>query len=396
MSLPKRPRKHMAESNARTSGRDQEIDGLGAKKPRSGVVMQDMVALAKKTLLSTRKVAILWADQQISGGYALLTKAISSSKRVDAPTGRAFLGYISSAYEAAGKSGKKVIGGTSLFVNAILASDFSRNMESWLGEMFNQGIPSTYDAAVDAVYNATNVGGGHLHRLLDGSHTVWGMWDKVREASPEDTLLTEVVGYATALGKDLSSSVGIPLFDWSKPSYDEVASALSTTFGISRSWFADLLHVNATELIGTTVAGIGIALNWNKSDVREFSSFAGSMGISSIASANPALAVVALAVLAKSFTDAKHKESYSEFVNGLAKGGIGTGAFLATASAIGGPIWVGILAGMCVGIVVHKSMDAANTSEIASFVEVSLRNAIARFHVGQENLTAFVTLHSKE
>lgn len=319
-----------------------------------------------------------WADQQISGGYGLLSKAISSSKAIAVPTGKAILEYVSSAYESSPRTGKKLVNDTAIFINAILASDFSRNMESWLGAMFNEGTPSIYDKAVDAVYNATHIGGGHLHRLFDGSHTLWGMWDKVREASSDDTFLQEVIGYATALGKDLSSYVGIPLFDLSKSSYDQVAGALNTTFHIPKSWFADLLHVNATELVGTTIGTIAIALNWNKKQVKEFASLAGSLGIVSIASANPALAVVTLPALAKSFADARQKGDYAEFVNGLAKGRVGTGAFLATASAVGGPVWIGILAGMCVGTIVHRTMHAVEVSEIATFMETSLRKAMAQ------------------
>ncbi len=67
-----------------------------------------------------------------------------------------------------------------------------------------------------------------------------------------------------------------------------------------------------------------------------------------------------------------------EIVNGLTKGGVGTGVFLATSSIIGGPVWVGILTGMCVGVVVHKAMDTVDVSQITTFVDTSLRNAIAQ------------------
>ena len=340
-----------------------------------------MIASAKKTAWDAKQIVVSWADQQVSGGYALLSKAISSSKAIPVPTGRVILEHVSSAYESSAKTGKKVVNHSAIFVNAILASDFSRNMEHWLGAMFNEGIPSVYDRAMDATYNATNIGGGHLHRLFDESHTLWGAWDKVHNVLPDDTSLQEVVGYTTALGKDLSSHVGLPLFDWNKVSYDQVAGALNETFNIPRSWFADLLHVNATELLGATIGTVAVALNWNKKKVKEFASIAGSLGILSIASANPALAVVTLAALAKSFVDAKQKGNYSEFVNGLAKGGVCSGVFLATASAIGGiggPVWVGILGGLCVGAVVRKTMDTVEVSQIAAFVEMSLRKAIAQ------------------
>ncbi len=326
----------------------------------------------------TAETTTSWTNQQFSGWYDSLSSAISSSTVIMKPTGNTILEYVSSAYESSAKHVDKVINPATIFTNALLASDFSRNMESWLGDMFNKGIPTIYDKSIDAVYNTTHIGGGHLHRLFDGSHTLWGMWGKVREASPDDTFLQEAVGYTTALSKDLTTHVGIPLFTWSESSYNQVADALSTTFGISNSWFSDLLHVNATELIGTSIGIIAIALNWNNKQVKEFSSLAGSLGISSIASANPALAVVALVALSKSFVDAGQKGDYMEIVNGLTKGGVGTGVFLATSSVIGGPVWVGILTGMCVGVVVHKAMDTVDVFQITTFVDTSLRNVIAQ------------------
>jgi hypothetical protein len=314
------------------------------------------------------KMVVSSGSKNIQRGYSLLSNALRNSKIIGASTSRAILSYIRNAYKTLAKSGKGIINQATILVNAILASDFSRNMESWLGHMFNEGIPS---------YNATHIGGGYLHRLFDGSHTLWGMWDKVRDALPDDSLLQESVGYVTALGKDLSSYVGIPLFDWSKSSYTQVANVLSTKFNIPKQWFADLLHVNATELIGASIGTIAVALNWSKKEIKEFSSLAGSLGISSIASANPALAIVTLTALAKSFVVAKKKENYSDFVKGLSKGGIGTGAFLATASVVGGPVWVGLLAGTCVGAVVHKTMDTVQIPQIRIFVKKSLKKAMA-------------------
>lgn len=191
-----------------------------------------IVDSARSMAWDATKALSSWAEEQVSGGIALLTGAIRSSNAIGPSTRQAILAYVSSAYRSTASRGRGVVNHAAIFANAILASDFSHNMESWLGAQFNEGLPSIYDAAVDAVYNATHIGGGHLHRLFDGSHTLWGMWDKVGEASPDDSFLQEITGYATALGKDLSSSVGIPLFDLSKSSYDQVADALNGTFGI--------------------------------------------------------------------------------------------------------------------------------------------------------------------
>lgn len=105
------------------------------------------------------------------------------------------------------------------------------------------------------------------------------------------------------------------------------------------------------------------------------------MGISSIASANPALAVVTLVTLAKSFIDARQEGNYKEFIEGLAQGGVGTGAFLATAAVVGGPVWVGLLVGMCAGVVVHKYMDAIEINQINDFIEKSMKKTIEQFEL---------------
>ena len=342
------------------------------------VYIKEKFASIKKRFLSTGESTVSWTNQQFPVWYDSFSKAMGSSTKVLKPTGNEILKYVSSTFKTSSKHIGKVITPASLVTNAILSSDFSLNMTSWLEDMFNKGVPSIYDKSVDAVYNATNIGGGPLHRLLDGSHTLWGMWGKVREASPDDTFLQEVVGYATALTKDITTHVGIPLSTWSKSSYDQVANSLCTNFGVPKTWCSDLLHVNGVEVFGASIGTIAVALNWNKKQYKEFANLAGSLGISSIVSANPALGVITLVALSKSYVDAGQKGDYMEVVNGLSKGGVGTGVFLATSSVIGGPVWVGILAGMCVGSVVHKSMDTVDISRIADFVDTSLGNATAQ------------------
>lgn len=322
-------------------------------------------------------IVFSWGNKQISDGYLLLSQGLSSATSLSKAASEAILKHVSHTRESAAKSGKRVVDGTAMFVNALLASDLSKSVESWLGHMFNEGVPSTYDKAVDAVFNATHIGGGHLHRLFDESHSVFSMWEKIRDATPDDNLLQELVGYASTLGKDLSSAVGIPLFDWSKSSYETVAGALNNTFGIPKSWVADLQTINALELFGSTIGTIAVLLNWNKEQVSEFASLASSLGVSSIYSANPALVIVTLAALAKSYSDAKQKGDFSEFLAGLIKGGIGTGIVLATAAVIGGPAWIGLVAGTCIGAVVQTKMDDVRISEIGKFVEGFVKGAMA-------------------
>jgi len=174
------PPKHSRKKSTKTW---EEIGGAGKKsgegtrkKARSLLKFTgDKITSAPKTAWDARKIVVAWGNRQISGGYTSLSKAIRSSRAMSKSTGKAMLQYISATNESAEKSGKRIINHTAVFTNAILASDFSKNMESWLVHMFNEGVPSIYDKAVDAVYIATHIGGGHLHRLFDGSHSLWGM-----------------------------------------------------------------------------------------------------------------------------------------------------------------------------------------------------------------------------
>ncbi len=350
----------------------------------------NVITSAGKTTGDAGKVVAYWAGQQISGGYSLLAKGIGSSKAMAASTGKSVLGYVSSAYESSAKAGKKGVNQAAILVNAILASDFSREIEHWLDDAITKGAPSIYDKAVDYVYNTTHIGGGKLHRLFDGSHTLSGMWDKVHGITDKDGPVEEIIGYFNTLWKDLATPVGIPLSTWSKESYHEVAGYLKETFDIPKDWFSDLLHVNEVELIGTTIGTIAVALNWNKKQVEQFAGIAGSLGIASMASANPALAVVGLVTLAKAFVDARQEGGYRKVVVGFSKRGVGTGAILATAVAIPGPGWVGIVAGMCVGSVVRKTMNTVEVSQIASFMETSLRKAVAQIETPFQGKAAMV------
>lgn len=349
------------------SSREEECED--ASKDRKGRPWRNVIERGWGRVLAAGR-------ESLAQSHALAKKSLATSTALTTSTGQAILSHVSRAVQTTAGTGRRSLSDSAIWLNAILASDFSTNLDRWLGKTFNEGIPSVYDQAVDAVYNATHIGGGQLHRLFDGSHTVWGMWDKVRDARPDDTFLQEVVGYASALGKDLVSPVGIPLFGMSKPSYDQVAGFLNTTFHIPRRWFSDMLHVNATELVGATIATISVALNWNTAETKKFAELAAGLGISSIANANPALAVVSLVTFSKSVMEANKQGGVSSVISGLTRGGVGTGAFLATSAVVGGPVWIGLLSGMCVASVAQRATDHFDVSEATAFISTTIRNAV--------------------
>ena len=99
-----------------------------------------------------------------------------------------------------------------LFSGAMLYTPgYIHLIQNWLNSQFNSGQSSIYDQAADAVYNATHIGGGKLHRLFDGGHSITGMWDAARKASTDDSITEEVLGFAQAYFKDFITTVGMPI-----------------------------------------------------------------------------------------------------------------------------------------------------------------------------------------
>ena len=120
----------------------------------------------------------------------------------------------------------------------LLVSELSRDLNGLLANAV-KGSATLYDKAMDAQYLATHIGGGN-HRLFDAGHTVVGAFEAVRKASPDDTIVEEALGYLQAMFRDMTTPKGLPLANWDKASYDQVAEFLKSTFGIPKEWFYDL------------------------------------------------------------------------------------------------------------------------------------------------------------
>jgi len=241
-------------------------------------------------------------------------------------------------------------------VNSILASDIVSEIDKFASEAFKNGIPTVYDKAMDAVYNAANTGGGHLHRIVDGSHTLWGAWDKCREALPDDSFIEEVSGYFSALGHDLVTKAGLPVMNISQENYTELADWLST-FGVQKAWIADMMTFNIGEIFGASVASIAVILQWNKTETDRFSEIASALFLTGAVSANPIVFLISLISLAKAYHQAIKKNEKIKIANGMFRGTAKSGLFLLISSLVAGPAWVGILSAIVVYIITHKHID---------------------------------------
>ena len=251
----------------------------------------------------------------------------------------------------------------------LLASSLSRDLTGLLENMVN-GSATIYDKAMDAEYIATHIGGGN-HRMFDGGHTIIGAIKAVRDASPDDSIIEEAMGLLQGLLRDGTTAKGLPLANWDKATYDQVAETLKSNFRIPKDWFYDLNSYDAAELLGAVIGVIALALSWNRADTETFAKLVGSMGVSAVRGANPLLLIVTVVALAKAFHKAHQTGEYAEFVDGQIKGSIGAGATLVAVSQVGvlgGPAGVALLVGLSVGVLANMATKNVSVVQLAQFM----------------------------
>ena len=302
-----------------------------------------------------------------------LSSSIESSKALSASARRRLTARIGPTLESLSQKGLVSREEAFALVQGILASpEASRTLNDWLQAMV-EGAPTIYDRAMDATYNATHIGGGY-HRLFDGGHTIPGAFQAVRGASTDDNVLQEAAGFLQALARDAPPPMGLPLVNWDQNTFNGLADTLGT-FGIPRSWVADMLSYDAVEIFGGAIGVVAVALNWNNDDVEEFTSLVGGMGLSAAVSANPLLLIVTVVALARAFHVARKTGEWKEFADGLARGGIGAGAVLLATALMPGPTIVVLLTGICAGVIVNQATRNVSIVEIGQFVVVQVANA---------------------
>ena len=251
----------------------------------------------------------------------------------------------------------------------LLATDLSKGLNDVFQSIASQSA-TVYDKAMDAGYLATHIGGSN-HRLFDGGHTLAGAFQACKDALPDDTAIQEAYGMVQGLFKDVTTAKGLPLANWDKATYDQVAESLSSTFHIPKSWFADLNTYDAAELLGSAIGAVSVALNWNTAKTEDFARLVGSMGLSAAASMNPLLLVITIVSLAKAFHTAHKTGEYAELADGQLKGAAVSGASIgavALVGAAGAPIGIGLLLGVVMAILANKATKNVSVVDISKFV----------------------------
>ena len=325
-------------------------------------------------LLSTRrrrmkKLKNTVSPLKIKDATSSVLGSIQATSKRTSEAARAVVGGVTAGSRKAQDSAISLANGLLTTTQGLLASALSTDLNGLLQNMVS-GSATIYDKAMDAGYNATRIGGGN-HRLFDGGHTIAGAVEAVRDASPEDTILEEAMGFLQGIFRDMTTVKGLPLANWDKATYDQVAGFLESQFRIPRDWFYDLINYDAAELLGGVIGVVATALHWNRADTESFSNLVGGMGVSAVMSKNPLLLIVTVVALAKAFHRAHHTGDYADFVDGHLKGGIGTGGTLAAVSLVGvagGPAGLALLVGLSTGILIDKAMKKVSVVEIGQYM----------------------------
>lgn len=205
-------------------------------------------------------------------------------------------------------------------------------------------VPTAYDKAMDAAYNASHIGGKY-HRLFDGSHDPVGAWQKITEAGLGNDVFDRIGGYAQALTKDFVTTMGIPFTTLDKASFDRMVGTWSAVPGIDREYLYRVFSLSGADLVLATVAAVGTILAFNTENIAHFSELVGALGVSAIASANPLLAVVA--IVSAGYSYALDQLS----LDSIAKGAAATAMSLLLYAVISLPLFIEIV---LVAIIVER------------------------------------------
>lgn len=160
-------------------------------------------------------------------------------------------------------------------------------------ESVTKSAATIYDKALDAKFLRTHIGGGN-HRMFDGGHGLRGAWVQVRDVAPDDSLGEAVLAYAEALWKDGTTVKGLPFATWDKADYDRFAEHLCSVPGVNRAWVYDLLSYDVFEVFSAGLGTVGVLFALRRDDLEKLSELLGSLGITSILSANPIMGLMVI------------------------------------------------------------------------------------------------------
>ena len=226
--------------------------------------------------------------------------------------------------------------GPALLANAMTASDPGSALDSLLASVINTPNTNIYDKAIDSVYLTAGTGGSRLHHLIDGQHDLLGAFSAAQAASPTDSLSSEIFGTAHHLTKDLFSKMGLPVVSLEPDAYRRSADWIQDHLGLSKHWQADLLQINATELLGGSLSAAAVVLGANRKDVGALAETAVSSGLAGALAANPIAMCAGSVALALACRHCSDPAQQQEAMKRASAAGAGTVTTMAVGKLLGG------------------------------------------------------------
>lgn len=231
------------------------------------------------------------------------------------------------------------------------------SQSQWLNylETLTKSAATNFDKAMDAKYLQNAIGGGN-HRLFDGGHTLGGAWSNIAEMCAKTGCSTreQINGYFGALWKDATTPKGLPFMTMEKQAYDSLADKLSN-YRISKNWTYDALSYDALEILGAGISAAAVVYFLKTEQIEELSQALGAMGIVSVVSANPLLALVMISSVAYAIatgTDLNAKAA----TEGVVKSSIISGALI----LLPGAFLLQVTAAVAIAVLLERSMKDQN------------------------------------
>jgi hypothetical protein len=191
--------------------------------------------------------------------------------------------------------------------NAILSTDdLSKELNDLTKNLF-EDTDTIYKKAVDANYASDKSAyGGPYHRLFDDSHSIGKMYEKIKDAKPDDSKLEEIFAWVNEAAKDFQTTMGLPIVSMNKETFDSMASFLKPV-GINKNDLYDVLTGNLQEFLGAAFLGITSLIPSIKKDKKRLRSLKGVM-VASGAFGNPFALILLLMTLVYSMVKGDTKQ----------------------------------------------------------------------------------------
>lgn len=135
-----------------------------------------------------------------------------------------------------------------IYTGLLSSDNISKEIDNLTKNIFEDS-DNIYKFSVDKNYNLDKSGlGGPYHRLHDESHTIHEMYQKVKNAKPDDSNLTEIIAFLNEFAKDIQTTMGLPLVTIKKETFDNMHNFLKP-LGVNKNDLYDFVTYNLQELI---------------------------------------------------------------------------------------------------------------------------------------------------